>query len=153
MTRLGRRRPGPRARTRRRRQEAIDVYRGEWVPAKVTRVGHSRCAAAPPVPFEIWKTPSGPIFAEPDLDWEAPPSWLSPDGRAARTNGAAYSLRWDVSGDTRVGVRGDQPRQRLDTFTRPSSPSPRRRMNIVYADVDGNIGYAMSRQVAGSRSG
>ena len=63
--------------------ERVDVgkkrsmFHGEWVPIETVTAdipvrGHSL-----PLPFEVWKTRNGPIFAADDLDWEAPPSWLS----------------------------------------------------------------------------
>ena len=84
--------------------ERIDVgrrrslYRGEWVPVTVTRADIPVRGRSTPLPFEIWRTRNGPIFADTDLDWEAPPSWLSPEGRSGDER-RAYSLRWETDGD------------------------------------------------------
>lgn len=129
--------------------ERIDVgrkrvlYRGEWVPIEVTPADIPVRGRSQPLPFEIWKTRNGPIFADVDLDWEAPPSWLSPDGRPSEER-RAYSIRWDVSGDIATAFESLNRAADWTAFTNGvnlfSAPS----MNIVYADVDGNVGYAMS---------
>ena len=103
--------------------ERVDVgkkrsmYRGEWVPIETVTADIPVRGRSVPLPFEVWKTRNGPIFADVDLDWEAPPSWLSPDGRPADER-RAYSIRWDTGGDLADGVRGDQSRQRLDVVHR-----------------------------------
>jgi penicillin amidase len=129
--------------------ERIDVggkrawSRGEWVPVEVTAAdipirGHSE-----PYRFEVWKTRNGPIFADVGLDWDAPPSWLSPAGRSPDER-RAYSIRWDAGGDLAVSFEAINRAEdwtsfiaAVESFALPSS-------NLVYADVDGNIGYAMS---------
>ena len=131
--------------------ERIDVgrkrafYRGEWVPVDVTAVEIPVRGQALRR-FEIWKTQHGPIFAEAGLDWTAPPAWLSPETRP-NDEQRAYSLRWDVSGDLAgsfeaIDRAGDWASfvAAVESFSVPSS-------NLVYADVDGNIGYAMSGKV------
>ena len=75
-------------------------------------------------------------------------------GRPGRRHraGRAYALRWDVGGDTASSrsrrsiapPTGTRSRRRSTRFAAPSQ-------NIVYADVDGNIGYAMSRPAAGAQ--
>ena len=57
------------------------VRRGEWVPVEVTPADIPVRGQAQPYRFEVWKTRNGPIFADVGLDWDAPPSWLSPTGR------------------------------------------------------------------------
>ena len=90
--------------------ERIDVarqrslYRGEWVPVTVTRADIPVRGRSTPLPFEIWTTRNGPIFADTDLDWEAPPSWLSPEGRSGDER-RAYSLRWEAAGDMAGATR------------------------------------------------
>jgi hypothetical protein len=96
-----------------------------------------------PLPFEVWKTKNGPIYAADDLDWEAPPSWLSPDERPNEER-KAYSIRFDTGGDLATAFEAINRASDWTSFTDAvaffSVPS----MNIVYADVDGNVGYAMS---------
>lgn len=131
--------------------ERVDVarrrslWRGEWVPVAVTPVDIPvRGQAARK--FEIWKTRHGPIFADAGLDWTAPPAWLSPEGRPSDEQ-RAYSLRWDAGGDLAgsfeaIDRAADWPGfvAAVESFSVPSS-------NFVYADVEGNIGYAMSGRV------
>ena len=131
--------------------ERVDVarkrslWRGEWVPVEVTAVDIPvRGQAARK--FEIWKTRHGPIFADAGLDWTAPPAWLSPEGRGSDEQ-RAYSLRWDAGGDLAgsfeaIDRAADWPGfiAAVESFSVPSS-------NFVYADVEGNIGYAMSGRV------
>jgi penicillin amidase len=138
--------------------ERIDVgkkramFRGEWVPVEVTPADIPVRGRSQPLPFEVWKTRNGPIFADLDLDWEAPPSWLSPDGRPADER-RAYSLRWDVTGDIATAFESLNRATDWTSFTSAvnlfSAPS----MNIVYADVDGNVGYAMSGRLPIRASG
>ncbi len=138
--------------------ERVDVgrkramYRGEWVPVEVTTADIPVRGRSQPLPFEVWKTRNGPIFADLDLDWEAPPSWLSPDGRTNEER-RAYSIRWDTSGDLGTAFESLNRASDWTSFTNAvnlfSAPS----MNIVYADVDGNVGYAMSGRLPVRASG
>jgi penicillin amidase len=91
----------------------------------------------------VWKTRNGPIVAEVGLDWEAPPSWLSPDGRPTDER-RAYSLRWDSSGDLATAFEALNRAGDWTSFTAAIGAFAAPSMNVVYADVDGNIGYAMS---------
>lgn len=131
--------------------ERVDVarkrsmWRGEWVPVDVTPVEIPVRGQATRV-FEIWKTRHGPIFADAGLDWTAPPAWLSPEGRSSDEQ-RAYSLRWDAGGDLAGSFEAiDRASDwasfvaAVESFSVPSS-------NLVYADVEGNIGYAMSGRV------
>ncbi|HYE86736.1 MAG TPA: penicillin acylase family protein, partial [Vicinamibacterales bacterium] len=132
--------------------ERVDVgrkralFRGEWVPIVVTSAPIPVRGRSQPLPFEVWKTRNGPIFADLEPGWEAPPSWLSPDGRPEDER-RAYSIRWDATGDLATAFEALNRAAGWDAFTTAvalfASPS----MNIVYADVDGNVGYAMSGKV------
>lgn len=141
--------------------ERIDVARkrylssGGWSPAKVTRVDIPVRGRATPEPFDLWQLPGGTIFSEPGLDWEAPPAWMTPTGDEAPAGQvSAYALRWaGLDGDTassfeRLNRAGDWATfvAAIDTFDTPSQ-------NIVYADVDGNIGYALSGRLPVRSSG
>ena len=113
-------------RAHRRRQEAIDVSRRVGADRNRHR-RHSRAGPQRPLPFEVWKTRNGPIFADVDLDWDAPPSWLSPDGRPVR-RAARLFVALGCGRRSRHRLRSDQPRQRLDVVHRPRSDRlPRRR--------------------------
>ena len=56
----------------------------------------------------MWQTKNGPIFADTGLDWDAPPSWRSPDGRPSGEQ-RAYSIRWDAGGIATPRDRLSQP--------------------------------------------
>ncbi len=131
--------------------ERVDVgkkrsmYRGEWTPIETVTADIPVRGRSAPYPFEIWKTRNGPIFADvgSDADWEAPPSWLSPDGRPADER-SAYSLRWDSGGDLAAAFEAINRAGDWTSFTEAIASFAAPSMNIVYADVDGNVGYAMS---------
>ena len=130
-------------------RERIDVgkkrsfYRGEWVPIETTTADIPVRGRSGALPFEIWKTRNGPIFSEVDGDWSAPPSWLSPDGRPSDER-QAYSLQWDWSGDPASAFEALNRADDWESFTFAVGAFSAPSMNIVYADVDGNVGYAMS---------
>jgi penicillin amidase len=138
--------------------ERVDVgkkrsmYRGEWVPVETTRADIPVRGRSQPLPFEVWKTPNGPIFADVDLDWDAPPSWLSPDGRPSDER-RAYSIRWDATGDVAGAIEAMNRAGDWTAFTTAIASFAASSANIVYADVDGNIGYAMSGRLPVRASG
>lgn len=130
-------------------QERIDVgrkrsmYRGEWVPIEVVNADIPVRGRSGPFPFEVWKTRNGSIFSDVDPDWDAPPSWLSPDGRTSEER-QAYSLQWDASGDLATAFEAINRAGDWTAFSNAIGAFATPSMNIVYADVDGNVGYAMS---------
>ena len=138
--------------------ERVDVkgkrsfHRGEWVPIEVVTADIPVRGRSEPVPFEVWKTRNGPIVAEPGLYWDAPPSWLSPNDRPAEER-RAYSLRWDVSGDLATAFDAINRATDWASFTTAVAGFSAPSQNIVYADVDGNIGYAMSGRLPVRSSG
>ena len=127
------------------------MWRGAWVPVDVTPVEIPVRNAASRV-FEIWKTRHGPIYADVGLDWTAPPAWLTP---AARPTGErrAYSLRWDADGDLAASFEAINRATDWSSFVSAVAQLSLPSMNIVYADVDGNIGYAMSGRLPTRSSG
>ena len=138
--------------------ERVDVgkkrsmFRGEWVPIETVTANIPVRGRSQPLPFEVWKTPNGPIFADLDLDWDAPPSWLSPDGRPSDER-RAYSLRWDSSGDLATAFEAINRARDWTSFTTAVGAFAVPSMNIVYADIDGNVGYAMSGKLPVRASG
>ena len=141
--------------------ERLDVVRkrylaaGGWQGAKVTRVDIPVRGRATPEPFDVWQTSRGTIFSEPGLDWEAPPAWMSPGaGEPPSAQVSAYALHWaGLDGDTASSFERlnradgwDSFVAAIDTFDTPSQ-------NIVYADVDGNIGYALNGRLPVRASG
>ncbi len=147
--------------------ERLDVARkrvmgpGGWQPATVDRVEIPVRGRDAPEAFDIWRTPHGPIVADQDaLDWEEPPAWMTPgrsDAAEPALNTAtelAYALRWDaLGGDVAASFEQlnraadwEAFRAAVDGFAGPSQ-------NIVYADVDGNIGYALNGRLPVRTSG
>ncbi|HUQ87800.1 MAG TPA: penicillin acylase family protein, partial [Vicinamibacterales bacterium] len=138
--------------------ERVDVgkkrsmYRGEWVPIETIKADIPVRGRSVPFPFEVWKTRNGAIYADDDLDWEAPPSWLSPDGRPSEER-KAFSIRWDAGGDLATAFEAINRATDWTSFTSAIKSMAVPSMNIVYADVDGNIGYAMSGKLPVRASG
>lgn len=117
-------------------------YQGQWLPIASERADIPVRGRASE-PFEIWRTRHGPIFADAGLAWEEPPGWLSPNAERAGER-RAFALKWDVSGEIAGAFEAlDRASDwtefvaAVERFTAPSQ-------NFVFADVDGNIGYAMS---------
>ena len=129
--------------------ERIDVsakrafYRGEWVPVEVTQTEIPVRGRAQALPFEIWKTRNGPIVADVELDFETVPVWLGPNDRTAGEK-RAYSMKWDVTGDLATAFYAINRAANWAAFTTAVTAFSVPSSNLVYADVDGNIGYAMS---------
>jgi penicillin G amidase len=132
--------------------ERIDVgrkrafHRGEWVPIEVTQADIPVRGRSQPLQFEVWKTRNGPIIVDVELDFESAPSWLSPIDRPNEER-RAYSLRWDMSGDIAVAFDGINRATDWESFTAAVHSFSLPSSNVVYADVDGNIGYVMSGRV------
>ena len=128
--------------------ERVDLARrryvrgGQWVPVDVSSVEIPVRGAASEQ-FEVWRTRHGAIFADVGSDWKEPPAWLR--GGADRTGERrVFALRWDVSGEMAGAFealnRAGNWTEFVAAVERFSAPS----QNFVFADVDGNIGYAMS---------
>ncbi len=138
--------------------ERVDVgkkralHQGEWVPVEVTPADIPIRGHAQPYRFEVWKTKNGPIFADVGLDWDAPPSWLSPEGRPQEER-RAYSIRWDAGGDLAVSFEALNRATDWTSFTAAIELFAVPSSNLVYVDVDGNIGYAMSGRLPVRESG
>lgn len=132
--------------------ERLDVARKRylsssgWQAAKVTRVEIPVRGRSGPEPFDVWETPRGVIFAEPGLNWEAPPAWMSPnEGPVPTEQVSAYALRWSgVDGDTASSFELLDRSLDWQTFTAAIDRFDTPSQNAVYADVDGNIGYALT---------
>ena len=129
--------------------ERVDVggkrsfVRGEWAPIEVIKADIPVRGRSQPLPFEVWKTRNGPIVAEPGVNWQAPPTWLSPSDRP-NDERRAYSLRWDAGGDLAAAFDLINRAGDWSSFTAGVSAFSVPSTNVIYADVDGNIGYAMS---------
>ena len=129
--------------------ERIDVggkrafYRGQWVPVDVVQAEIPVRGRAEALPFEIWKTRNGTIIADVELDFEKVPVWLAPNDRVSGER-LAYSMKWDVTGDLATAFNAINRAGDWAAFTTAVTAFSVPSSNLVYADVDGNIGYAMS---------
>jgi penicillin amidase len=119
------------------------LHLGQWVPVEVTRV-EIPVRGGETQSFEVWRTRNGTVFSDVGLDWEDAPAWLSP---AAERRGErrVYSLLWDAAGgELAAAFEALNRASTWSDFTaaveRFAAPS----QNFVYADIEGNIGYAMS---------
>ena len=132
--------------------ERVDIarkqsfHRGRWVPIEITQADIPVRGRSQPLPFEVWKTPNGPIVADVELDFETVPMWLSPATRPNEER-RAYSLRWDISGDLAAAFDAMNRASDWASFTAAVASFSVPSSNVVYADVDGNIGYVMSGRV------
>lgn len=126
--------------------ERLDVARhrylnGEtWLPLRVER--HEIVVRGRgPEPFEVLLTDRGPV-ADAD-EWDDPPSR---DVRDVTLSDRPLALRWDVvtSGDTAGAFEALGHAANWDEFRAAVRQLAAPAQNFVYADVDGNIGYALS---------
>ena len=113
--------------------ERVDVgkkramYRGEWVPIETTTADIPVRGRSEPLPFEVWKTRNGPIFADgrSGLGSAAVVAVARRSARRGATRLFAPLGRRRRSGDR---LRSDQSRERLDLVHRRRwRRSPRRR--------------------------
>ena len=90
----------------------------------------------------MFSTGHGPLVAT-ETEWEDPPDFA---GATGRLNPKPLALRWDAvrQGETAGAFealnRTGRWSEFLDAVRRFGAPS----QSLVYADVDGHIGYAMS---------
>jgi len=120
------------------------LYRGVWQPLTVNKftidVRGERSE-----PYEVFSTIHGPLVAS-ETAWEDPPEIANATGRL---NPKPLALRWDAvrQGETAGAFealnRAGRWTEFLAAVRRFGAPS----QNIVYADVDGHIGYAMSGRI------
>jgi penicillin amidase len=119
------------------------VHQGQWTPLDVERVDIP-VRGADTQSFEIWRTRNGTVFSEVGLDWEEAPPWLS-TASERRGERRAFALRWEAAGGEMAGAfealnRASSWSDFTAAVERFAAPS----QNFVYADIEGNIGYAMS---------
>ncbi len=114
----------------------------EWLPLDVRRHEIRVSGRREPVVFEVRSTSRGPVLnAE---GWhDAQPGGPAPQGELRET---VLALKWDaiVRGESAVAfdalARARDWTEFVAAVRRFSAPA----QNFVYADIDGNIGYAMS---------
>ena len=99
--------------------ERVDVgkkramYRGEWVPIEVTQADIPVRGRSQPLPFEVWKTRNGPIFADVELDFERA-AVVAVARRPSERGTARLFVTLGCQRRSGDGLRGDQSRHRLD---------------------------------------
>jgi penicillin amidase len=129
--------------------ERVDLNRqryfaqGQWLPLEVHRTDIP-VRGGDTQSFEVWRTRNGALFAEVGADWESAPDWLSP-AHERRGERRAFALRWHSAGGEMAGAfealnRASGWSEFTAAVERFAAPS----QNFVYADIEGNIGYAMS---------
>ncbi len=118
-----------------------------WEPVTVEAAPIPVKGRAEPVPFEVWRTPHGVVFADESLDWEYPPSWLTADvPRSGRQR--ALVLRWEgLDGGYGDALEAVNRAGNWSEFQAAFDQLTALSLNTVYADIDGNIGYLMTGQL------
>jgi penicillin amidase len=126
------------------------LYRGEWQPLAIERRDITVRGRPAPEGYDIVSTRHGPIVAL-EGDWEEVPVL---DDRS-RPKSRPLALRWDAvargesAGAFEAINRAGSWQEFVDAVRRFGAPS----QNFVYADVAGNIGYAMSGELPVRASG
>jgi penicillin G amidase len=117
-------------------------FRDGWLPLEVDRVEIGVRGRAAPDVFEIFRTRHGPLVAT-EASWGQVPDFSTHDGRRYPR---PLALRWEAvaqyeaAGAFEALNRAQTWDAFLEAVRRFGAPS----QNFVYADVAGNIGYAMS---------
>ncbi len=119
-----------------------------WEPVQVEDVPIPVRGRAEPAPFQIWRTPSGVVFADESLEWETPPAWLAPDA-PRQGEQRALVLKWSgfESGGFADAFEAVDRAGNWAEFQAALNRLSALSQNAVYADVEGNIGYLMTGQV------
>ena len=114
----------------------------EWLPLDVRRHEIRVRGRSAPVVFEVRSTSRGPVLNA-DGWREVQPGDAGPGAELSET---VLALRWDAirQGESAVAfdalARAGQWSEFVTAVRRFSAPA----QNFLYADIDGNIGYAMS---------
>jgi penicillin G amidase len=126
------------------------LYRGTWHSLMVNKYTID-IRGEQPEAYEVFSTIHGPLVAT-ETEWEDPPDFSRATGRL---NPKPLALRWEAvrQGETAGAFealnRAGRWTEFLEAVRRHGAPS----QNIVYADVDGHIGYAMSGRIPIRSSG
>jgi len=119
-------------------------YASGWEPLTIERREITVRGRSRPEPYDIVSTRHGPIVAL-ENDWEEVPVFTGDD----RPKSRPLALRWDAvargesAGAFEAIDRAGSWQEFVDAVRRFGAPS----QNFVYADVAGNIGYAMSGEL------
>ena len=118
------------------------LYDNQWLPLEVQVANIGVRGRDKPEIYRIFKTRHGPLVAT-ESEWEEPPVFSAADGHPTNK---PLALRWEAltvgeSAGAFLGInRAANWDDFLDAVRRFGAPS----QNFVYADIVGNIGYAMS---------
>jgi penicillin amidase len=115
-----------------------------WEPVEVVR-DSIRVRGAAPVPFTLRRTAHGPLVAAPG----------EVTGRGEDTTVHALAMRWtgQEPSDELTALLGVNRAGAWEAFLEALEAFQAPEQNWVYADVDGNIGYALAGRVPVRRSG
>ncbi|MEP7117917.1 MAG: penicillin acylase family protein [Acidobacteriota bacterium] len=119
-----------------------------WEPVQVEAMAIPVRGHSTPVPFEVWRTSSGVVYADESTHWEVPPPWLSPDAPREGEQ-RALVLRWSgfADGNYADAIEALDRAATWTDFQAALDQMSALSQNAVYADVDGNIGYLMTGQL------
>jgi len=124
-----------------------------WEPVRVEAAPIVVKGQSAPVPFEVWHTAHGVVFADESLAWEAPPSWLTADVPRSGEQ-RALVLRWEgLDGSFADAFEAANRAANWSDFQAAFDRLTALSVNLVYADVDGGIGYLMTGQLPSRSAG
>jgi penicillin amidase len=118
------------------------LYRGEWLPLSSATFDIGVRGEKQPTRFEVLSTRHGPLVAT-ESEWEEPPDF---SGGTGRLTPRPLALHWEAlaQGETAGAFdaldRAGNWSEFLAAVRRFGAPS----QNVIYADMNGHIGYAMS---------
>jgi penicillin amidase len=115
-------------------------YRGAWEPLRVDTYEIDIRGRDRPEKFDVFSTRHGPLVAT-ETNWEDPPELSTATGRQSPR---LLALRWQMSGETAGAFEAINRASDWESFLRGVRRLGTPSQNFVYADVDGNIGYALS---------
>lgn len=118
-----------------------------WEPVTIEATDIPVKGRSTPAPFEVWRTSQGVVFADESTDWESAPSWLTPDvPRSGQQR--ALVLRWEgFDGGYGDAFEAVNRAANWTDFQAALDQLSALSQNVVYADIDGNIGYLMTGQL------
>jgi penicillin amidase len=118
------------------------LHGGSWHPLRIERAEIDVRGRDEPDVYEIFSTRHGPLTAT-EADWEEPPEFTDATPRGAPR---PVALRWDSlrTGGTVTGFEALNRAGSWTDFLKAVRLVSGISLSFVYADADGNIGYALS---------
>jgi penicillin amidase len=117
---------------------------GTWVPLDTTHYTIRVSGRDRPVEFDVRSTRHGPVLNS--ADWYDPLPGVTPEPQPVeQLDQNVLALKWPVDEGVSAAAFNDLARAgNWDDFITATRQFSAPSQNFVYADVDGNIGYAMS---------